>query len=208
MKKMIRISALLVLGAAVLPVWGQSAPAGTAPAKPANFDLGLTYTAKIAKISQQSSSSFVLNGASLDGVFWLKGKAGLNGKLGVAFDFSGETASNIEPGVNLTQFSAVVGPRYTVWTLKRGTNKPNPNVYAQALGGFVAASNGVFAQAPNTTSRAQSVAVQAGGGLNWPLTKTIGWRAFEADYIYTQLPNNANNIQNDLRVSSGVTFHF
>ncbi|MDR3793626.1 MAG: hypothetical protein P4L03_09630 [Terracidiphilus sp.] len=200
MKKMIRISALLVLGAAVLPVWGQSAPTGAAPGKPANFDLGLMYTAKIAKISQQSNSNFVLNGASLDGVFWL------NGKLGVAFDIGGETASNIEPGVNLTQFSAVVGPRYTVWTLKRAANKPN--VYTQALVGFVAATNGLFVQVPNTTSRAQSLAVQTGGGLNWPINKKIGWRALEADYIYTQLGNNANNIQNDLRLSSGVTFHF
>ena len=206
MKKTIRISALLVLGAAVLPVWGQSAPTGAAPGKPVNFDLGLTYTAKVAKISQQSSSNFVLNGASLDGVFWLKGKASLNGKLGVAFDIGGETASNIEPGVNLTQFSTVAGPRYTVWTFNRTANKPN--VYVQALGGFVSASNGVFVQAPNTTSRAQSLAVQTGGGLNWPINKKIGWRALEADFIYTQLGNNANNIQNDLRLSSGVTLHF
>jgi hypothetical protein len=205
MKKIIRISALLVLGAAVLPVWGQSAPAGTAPANPANFDLGLTYTAKIAKISQQSSSNFVLNGASVDGVFWLKGKAGLNGKLGVAVDLSGETASNIAPNVNLTQISLVAGPRYTLWTSKRATKKPN--LYAQGLVGFVA-GNGLFPKDQSTTYRASALAVQAGGGLNWPLTRTIGWRVCEADYVYTQLPNNANSIQNDLRLSSGVTFHF
>lgn len=208
MKNMIRLTAslALALAAMTLPAGGQNAPAGNSQPGVTHFDLAVSYTAKIAKISQQSSSNFVLNGASLDSVIWLKGKAGLKGKLGVAFDLSGETASNIEPGVNLTQFSGVVGPRYTAWQAKGAGYRPN--LYTQALVGFVAGSNSVFPQAPGVVARTSAFALQTGGGLNWPLSQHLGWRVFEADYIYTQLPNNASNQQSDLRLSSGINFHF
>jgi hypothetical protein len=40
------------------------------------------------------------------------------------------------------------------------------------------------------------------------LTKNLGLRLLEADYVMTQLPNNANNYQGDMRMSNGITFRF
>ena len=57
-------------------------------------------------------------------------------------------------------------------------------------------------------SAAKENAVQAGGGLNWYLSKHWGVRLIEADYVRTALPNAAANIQNDMRLSAGITYHF
>ena len=54
MKNILRSSVMLaaLAGAALLPCAGQSSGAGKAAASaPGSFDLGVTYTAKVAKIS-------------------------------------------------------------------------------------------------------------------------------------------------------------
>ena len=30
----------------------------------------------------------------------------------------------------------------------------------------------------------------------------------EVDYVYTRIPNAVNNTQNNLRIATGVTYHF
>jgi peptidoglycan-associated lipoprotein len=209
MKRIMYSSAMLVLllRMALLPCAGQDSGAGVkaaAVAGPARFDLGLTITGKVAKISQTSNSDFGLVGGAIDGVYWFNAAKVKN--LGLAFDLSGESASNIEPGVNLSQISFVVGPRYTIWKSKRKGLKPS--LYAQALVGLVDAFNSEFPSGTSVQSSAASFAVQAGGGLNLPINRRIGIRAIEADYVSTQLPNNADSLQNDLRLSTGVVFHF
>jgi hypothetical protein len=171
------------------------------------FDLGLSYTAKVAKISD-AESNFVLKGGALDGVYWLGSHFKATGfkDLGVAFDLSGETASNIEPNVNLNQISFVAGPRYRFRPL--GDPKKNgPRLYAQALFGFVHGSHGVFPVPPaSIEDSASSFAVQIGGGLNWPVKGRLGVRVFELDSLFTHLPNLDNNKQADFRASTGITW--
>ena len=210
MKKTIRFSVMLaaVLGTAILPCLGQASAKEPVAAPGGNIDLGISYTAKMAKISQLSNSTFVLNGGALDGVYWLNNRQGRLGKLGLAFDLNGEVASNIEPGINLDQISAVFGPRYTVWRSKRAGLKPD--FYVQGMFGFVNAMNSTFpvTSPVGVSSHAASMAAQMGGGFNWPIKKNLSWRAVEADYILTHLPNNADTYQGDLRLSSGLVFHF
>jgi hypothetical protein len=43
-----------------------------------------------------------------------------------------------------------------------------------------------------------------GGGMNVPLTRRIAVRAFEADWLRTQLPNSTTNAQNNLRLGTGL----
>jgi hypothetical protein len=50
--------------------------------------------------------------------------------------------------------------------------------------------------------------MQFGGGLDLRFAKHIGIRAVEADYVRSTLPNNAGNVQNDLRLAAGISFHF
>jgi hypothetical protein len=193
------------LGLAILSGAGQSSGAGS-PAKPlesGKFDLGLTYTYKLAKITWTTGPFFGLQGGSVDGVYWMTGQR----KLGVAFDLSGEAASDIKPGVNLDQISIVAGPRYTLWRAKSSTHKAD--VYGQALVGYVHAFNSIFpVGASSISSTANGFALQAGGGVNLPLNRTVGLRLFEADYIYTRLTNGADNYQGDVRLSTGLTVHF
>jgi hypothetical protein len=50
------------------------------------------------------------------------------------------------------------------------------------------------------------LALDAGGGVNILFSERFGVRLLEADYVRTALPNNGSNVQNDLRVSFGVTY--
>jgi hypothetical protein len=204
-----RFSVMLaaVLGFAMLPCAGQVAPAvsGAVAPQAGKFDLGITYTYKLAKLSSTTGWYFGIQGGSVDGVYWLGPKAY---NLGVAFDFNGETASNIGPGVNLSQLSFVAGPRYTLWKVKAPGKLSGTNIYGQALVGYVHAYNSIFPSGLTTTSSAGSFALQTGGGANLPLNKQWGLRLVEADYIYTQLPNSNGNYQGDVRFSGGVTYRF
>jgi len=206
MKTTVRSSVMLAatLGLALLSGVGQSSGAGSA-AIPATdkFDLGLTYTYKLAKISNLSGSSFGIQGGSVDGVYWLGEKVP---NLGLAFDFNGETASDIKPGVDLNQFAFVAGPRYTLWHDKRKSH--GANLYGEVLGGYVHAYDSVFPSSAKVESSANSFALQGGGGFNLPLKKSLDLRLIEADYILTKLPNASDDIQSDLRLSAGIVFRF
>jgi len=45
-----------------------------------------------------------------------------------------------------------------------------------------------------------------GGGMNIPVTRHISIRAIEADWLRTELPNNAANVQNNLRLGAGFVY--
>ena len=208
MRRIARSSVMLaaVLGLGLLPVAGQTSGAGSAPSQPGadKFDLGLTFTYKIAKVST-TTTHFGLEGGSADGVFWLGGRVK---NLGLAFDFNGEAASNIEPGVNLSQLTVVAGPRFRLWQGAGNAKRPGANIYAEGLGGFVHAYDSVFPHSTTVTSSANSFSVQLGGGVNFPLTQRLGLRLIEGDYILTKLPNNNDDLQGDARLSAGVVFSF
>ena len=102
------------------------------------------------------------------------------------------------------------GPRYT-FAPKLG--KRRVSVFAQALVGEANGFHSLFATGtgpaipPNgTTDSANSLAVQAGGGLDVRVTRRFSVRAFEADYLRTQLPNGSNNTQSNVRFAAGVVF--
>jgi hypothetical protein len=224
---MLRASAMLVvtLGLAILPAAGQTPAEGSKANTEAQnkFEMGLTFTYKIAQVSDVPGSRYVLLGASTDGVYRFSGKAK---NWGVAYDVGSEEANNIEPyvdlippsgtvntpyTVNLHQVTFVAGPRYT-WMLSDAQTRHKVSMYGQVLVGAVHAFDSVFPHAngafSTTTPTATSVAVQAGGGLNMRLTRNLGLRLLEADYVMTRLPNNTNNYQGDIRFSNGITFHF
>lgn len=50
--------------------------------------------------------------------------------------------------------------------------------------------------------------MQLGGGVNVALAKVYGLRVVELDYVHTNLPNNAANSQNDLRVAFGLSYRY
>lgn len=54
---------------------------------------------------------------------------------------------------------------------------------------------------------ASSIALLVGIGLDVKYRRHLSFRAIQADYGYTRLPNLAGNDQNLLRISSGITIH-
>jgi hypothetical protein len=204
MKSILPVSATLamILGVFSLSAAGQ-ASAGDAPQPAADkFGVAVNFTYKVAKIAS-TTTHFVLPGGSLDAAYNFGGKARC---LSVVVDVNGESSSNIEAGVNLTQFSVMGGARYT---FRIGAQKPHAaDLYGEVLGGEVFASNSLFPGPTNTATSANSVAIQAGGGANIRLTRSIALRLVEADFITTQLPNATNQRQYDVRFSNGIVFRF
>jgi hypothetical protein len=210
MKSILPVSATLamILGVFSLSASGQvsagtQASAGSAPQPaPDKFDVGVNFTYKVAKIAS-TTTNFVLPGGSLDAAYNFGGRAG---GLSLVADVNGESKSNIEPGVNLTQFSVMGGARYTFHIAAR---RPHTvDLYGEVLGGEVFASNSLFPGPSSTTSSANSRAIQAGGGANIRLTRSIALRLVEADFITTQLPNATDQRQYDVRFSNGIVFRF
>jgi len=47
-----------------------------------------------------------------------------------------------------------------------------------------------------------------GGGVMTKIKPKWGITVIEVDYVYTRIPNATNNTQNNLRIATGVTYHF
>jgi hypothetical protein len=204
MKSILPVCATLaiVLGTLSLSAAGQTSPGG-APSPAVNrFDVAINFTYKEAKIAS-TTTHFLLPGGSVDAAWNLSGRAS---GLSLVTDFNGESKSNIEPGVNLTQFSVMGGARYTFHLAK--SNPHAFELYGQVLGGGDFASNSLFPGPASAASSANSGAFQAGGGVNIRLTHCIALRLLEADFITTHLPNSTNQRQYDVRFSNGIVFRF
>ena len=208
MKNILPVCATLamVLGMTPMGAVGQTSAGGAPQPAPTpesdKFDVAVNFTYKVAKIAS-TTNRFVLPGGSLDAAYNFGGK--VKG-LGLVVDINGESKSNIEPGVNLTQFSVMGGARYTFHLVPK--NPHAVDLYGEALGGGVFASNSLFPGLSSTTTSANSSAIQLGGGANIRLTRRIALRLLEADFIATHLPNSTNSRQYDIRFSNGVVFRF
>jgi hypothetical protein len=144
--------------------------------------------------------------AGIAGGFWLQG-GGVNVAvpfyrgLSLAGSFSGAHASNIQPGVNLSKLTYLVGPRYTF-------GGPHIQIFGEGLFGGTHGFDGIFPVAVGITPTANSYAMQFGGGLDIALRNGFGVRVLELDYEHTALPNNGTSSQNDLRLAFGLCYRF
>jgi hypothetical protein len=161
-------------------------------------DVAVTYSLERAKIAPSNCGCFWLNGAGANvGVGLYKG-------LGVAADFTGEHASNIQPGVNLGKISFTAGPRYT-FDLPAMKGR-STRVFGEALFGVAHAFDSVFPAPSGSVPTANSFSIQMGVGFDVALAPRFALRLPEVDYIKTGLPNNGSNSQNDLRIAFGVSY--
>jgi len=204
MKNILPVLAMLamILGVLSVSAAGQTSRDGATAPRINKFDVAVNFTYKVAKIAS-TTNRFVMPGGSLDAAYNFGGKAR---GLSLAVDVNGESKSNIEPGVSLTQISVLGGARYT---FRIAAHNPHAvDLYGQFLGGGAFASNSLFPGLPSATSSANSSAIQLGGGANLRLTHRIALRLLEADFISTHLPNSTNQRQYDVRFSNGVVFRF
>jgi outer membrane protein OmpA-like peptidoglycan-associated protein len=175
------------------------------PVKPdtVSTDLAVTFATERFQ-TLPGPGSLWFKGGGADAAFTFKSG------LGIAVSLTGDHVSNVTPGVDANKITYLAGPRYT-WTAWQGHASAADNrrlqVFGQGLFGWTHAFNGYYPALPAPTSSAKSLALQGGGGFNFYLTRNFGLRLVEADYVRTALPNGGNNIQNDLRLSAGVTWH-
>ena len=205
MKNILPVCATLamVLGV-LLAVRRRTVRPGGAPAPAADkFDVAVNFTYKVAKIAS-TTNRFVLPGGSLDAAYNFGGKAK---GLGLVVDINGESKSNIEPGVSLTQFSVMGGARYTFHLAPK--NPHAVDLYGQFLGGGVFASNSLFPglvrhhDAAPTAVRFSRVA--ASTSASRAASRCVFLKPTSSA---THLPNSTNQRQYDVRFSNGVVFRF
>jgi len=198
--KVLLVGACMLAGAAG---WAQQSQKPVAPAT-VSTDLAATFAVERFQVLPGPGSLWFKGGGADAAVTFWKG-------LGIAASLTGDHASNVTPGVDANKITFLAGPRYT-WTAWQGHASAADNrrlqVFGQGLFGWTHGFNGYYPALPAPTSSAGSFAIQTGGGLNYYLTKNFGVRLLEADYVRTALPNSGANIQNDLRLSAGVTWHF
>lgn len=142
------------------------------------------------------------------GCFWMDGgKVEANGSLphgfGVVAEVGAEYAGNINgANENLGLVTYLFGPRYTL------RNRSRMKPFAQFLVGGVHAFDGLFPSAAQSVPNPDALAFATGGGVNVGLSRHLAWRAVQADYLQTQLPNAGSNRQDHLRVGAGIVFRF
>lgn len=183
---------VLVLASPVLAQ--QKTPA--APASPHN-DVAFLFDFERAQIDATGSSSFWLKGGSVDASFPLWRY------LAVAGDVTGEHAGNVQNGVNVNKLAFLAGPRLRGYA----GGKQSMTFFGQALFGVVHGFNGLYPSTGSPQYSASSWGMQAGGGLDVRLSHHLGVRLIEADWVYSTLPNNASNTQNDFKLGFGISLH-
>lgn len=139
--------------------------------------------------------------------------------IGIKADFQGYTAGSglknqlaglgYTGQVNGNVFTYLFGPQ-----IKKHSGKFQP--FGEAL--FGAAHSNAYASIYNGVNRVTSgssnnnaFAMQFGGGLDIPVSKTISIRPAEVDYLYTRFGVNGTNYtgsQNNFKYAAGVNFSF
>jgi len=175
---------------------------------PARLDFALAYDYEWTKTSAIQNQTISLQGGLAD-VAYNVGKQ--PGHFAVVARVNGETAMNTQSGIGLSEIRVLGGPRFMYGLPSVKHVLPRLQIYGHALFGYTHGFDGMFPQAPQsptlTAPSASSFALEVGGGLNLPLRGRLGIRLVEVDYVQTDLPNNANNHQDDIQASAGITFH-
>jgi hypothetical protein len=190
---MVSMAALLVtsmIGAQAVPAAAQSAP----------IDLAVTYDA--LHTDHLVAQEFWMQGGAVElGARLYRG-------LGLAARVEGlHAGANSTTGVPLSLVTTVFGPRYTM--------EMRSQRYAVFGEGLVGISNGfhsLFSEGSGpvdsvnagTTSSANALAIDVGGGVDVRLNRRLAIRAIRASYLRTQFPNSTTNIQNSLSIGAGV----
>ena len=197
---------VLLAGACLLAgvsAWGQQTT-GTMKIAPRSIDVGVTYSAERAYIAPGSCDCFWFNGGGADVAITLwKG-------FGAAAALTGDHASDVNPGIDISKVTYMGGPRYThiLPNWKTGPlAKRRWEVFGEGLFGEAHAFNSAFPNGAQLKPSAHSFAMQTGGGISIFFSKRIAARVLEADYVRTNLPNSISDVQNDVRLGAGVTYH-
>jgi len=177
---------------ALVTVLGLSTKAQELP----KIDASVTYSYLRANPATSGFSGFNLNGGSASVSYnyrdWLSGVA----------DFGGYHVGTTS-GVNVNDhiLTYLFGPRITYRKYRR------ISPFGEMLFGAARAGSDVFV----TSNAHTAFATAFGVGVDWHVRDRFSIRPLQFDYLLTHLPevaNGNNQTQNNLRVSTGIVFHF
>jgi opacity protein-like surface antigen len=149
--------------------------------------------------STPGASGFSLNGGTASVSYHV------NGWLSGVADFGGYHNGNIL-GTNIdgTLSTYLFGPRVSY----RRYGKITP--FAQVLFGVAHASGSLSGSTATIVSSDNAFAMTVGGGVDYKLSHRFAIRPLQVEYLLTRFSEtgNGSQSQNNLRVSTGVVFHF
>jgi hypothetical protein len=207
---MYRSAALLfmgtMLGINAPSLHGQVAPGGRDFSLP-RAEVSLAYSGTETNAPPSQCGCFFTNGASAEGNF--RTYRAYTTVVDVTYAHVGNIHSTGQP------FSLLMATGGTRLNFRFGHQRTdgwdtyhNVKPFVQALAGYAHGFDSAFPQKSGfIDSSANSFALLAGIGLDIKYRRHLSFRAIQADYGYTRLPNLAGNDQNLLRISSGITIH-
>jgi Outer membrane protein beta-barrel domain len=160
------------------------------------IDVAVTFTAE-RSLRSATPDSFWMQGGSIE-----LGTNSWHG-LGIAANVSGtHTGAMGGTTIPLSIVTATFGPRY------RWHADHRLSIYGEGLIGEANGFKSLFPTVTGSQTSANGLAAQAGGGLDFRLSRHVAVRVAEAAWQHTQLPNGTNNVQNDLRLGAGILLRF
>jgi hypothetical protein len=166
------------------------------------FDLFAGYSYARANPNGPTLPSFNMNGGEAQLVY------NVNSSLSAVADFAGYRTSrltSLEPkDFRGSMYTYLFGPRISY----RHSGRFTP--FGQTLFGVAQALSNTYLNGSQT-----DFAMTVGGGFDFRLSRRISVRPIQADYLLTHFNefqtfqlNTSNSTQNNLRLSTGVVFHF
>jgi hypothetical protein len=195
-----RIAAVILCIGVGATGWAQQIQKPVQPAK-IPIDVTATFAAERSK-ADPSLCCFWFKGGGLEAATTLwKG-------FGIAATLTGDHASGYLPSTDENKVSVLIGPRFT-FTPGKGFAGAEGRRRLQFFGqGLVGVAHGFETRFSNGATSANELAIQAGGGLNLYSTKRIGIRPIEIEFVRTQIGVTGFSTQNDMRLATGLTYHF
>lgn len=120
----------------------------------------------------------------------------------IAGEVTGSHANHIGTlGQDLTLMTYTAGPQIVIPSGRF-------EFFGHGLFGAAHGSDSYFLSGSTVSSSATSFAISTGGGVDIGLTRHIGVRAAQVEYLRTSFPNAGNNIQNHTIFSAGLLLRF
>jgi hypothetical protein len=163
---------------------------------PYKIDVAVSYLGEYS-LAANTSQNFWRQGGSIElGTNTYRG-------LGIVAIVSGTHASSIgSSGIPLSIVTATFGGRY------RWHAEHKISIYVEGLAGEANGFDSLFPSRTGAQMSANGFAVQAGGGIDYMLSKRFAIRAVEAAWDRTTLPNATVSVEDNLRVGAGVVYKF
>jgi peptidoglycan-associated lipoprotein len=183
------------LGVALALLFLSAAGARAQTAPPFEVSLGYSYVHSNAPPG--GCGCFNMNGGS-GGFAVLVGHG-----ISAVAEAGGYYQNNVDNSGRWLRFETVLfGPRYSFSHWRKWTP------FGQALLGGSLGSGTLYGPNATTSGSASGFSLSAGGGLDWDVSSRVSVRLFQAEYMLTRFPNSTNNDQNNVRITTGVVFHF